>query len=295
MEFYQFHPTSLFHPDANSFLISEAVRGAGGILRNKAGERFMESYHPLGDLAPRDIVARAIDAQLKETGEPCVFLDISHQSRDEILSHFPTIYETCLKFDIDITKQAIPVVPAAHYQCGGVMVDAKARTTIDGLFACGEVTYTGLHGANRLASNSLLEALVFSHHAALSSIEYSRSVTLSAPEGQYSIAEKPIVSAEEIDELRLQLRQLMWQEVSILRSNKRLLSAQQKLGTLRQKVERLYEISQCEVYLCELRNLCHVSDLMIKSALKRQESRGLHTLRDVPETRNSFLNPTIVE
>ena len=294
MEFFQFHPTSLFHPDAKSFLISEAVRGAGGLLFNQAGERFMLAYHPSAELAPRDVVARAIDDQLKQRDEDYVLLDISHKPTAYIKNHFPTILKTCKSYGIDITKQAIPVVPAAHYQCGGVMTNAQAETSIRRLLACGEVTYTGLHGANRLASNSLLEAMVFSRHA------IKASLALPVLEVKTKLQPSPPPSAklgsrlERIEKYRHKLRALMWQKVGIVRSNKRLAEALDEMESLKQKITPLYQANPSGIEINELRNLLEVAMLITRSALRRQESRGLHYLIDQPQPRNQFAKPTIL-
>lgn len=285
MEFIQFHPTSLFHPDASSFLISEAVRGAGGLLFNAAGDRFMPEYDERAELAPRDIVARAIDAELKKSGGECVYLDISHEDHEMIHEHFPHIAATCKKFGIDIYSQPIPVVPAAHYTCGGVITDVFGRTTVNGLFACGEVSCTGLHGANRLASNSLLEALVFSKRAIEPSIEYARTAGWedNIPDWDDSGTERP-------DELILishnkeELQRVMWDYVGIVRSTLRLNRALRRTRLLFDEAEEFYTRTRVSSELAELRNLIAVGYMIIQSALKRQESRGLHYMTDFPET-----------
>ena len=295
MEFVQFHPTSLYHPDADSFLISEAVRGAGGRLFNQGGDRFMPQYDPRGELAPRDIVARAIDDQLKQRGEDFVLLDISHRPAAEITEHFPNIYETCLDFGIDITQQPIPVVPAAHYQCGGARTDYEARTSIQGLFACGEVACTGLHGANRLASNSLLEALVFSHRAVGSSVEYAAAARHrdDVPEWDDSGTQRPqewvLVSHN-----REELRRVMWDYVGIVRSTLRLERAFRRTHMLHQETETFYRNSRVSAGLCELRNMIAVAYLIIRSAQMRRESRGLHYMLDYPEQVEAEKRPTLV-
>lgn len=295
MEFVQFHPTSLFHPDGNSFLISEAVRGEGGLLYNQAGERFMPAYDDRAELAPRDIVARAIDDQLKQRGEGYVLLDISHKPASFVKEHFPMIYETCLTFGIDITQQPIPVVPAAHYQCGGVKTDAYARTSIDGLFACGEVSCTGLHGANRLASNSLLEALVFSHRAIAPSVEYMKARTWNeaVPDWDASGTERPqewvLVSHN-----REELRRVMWDYVGIVRSSLRLQRAFRRTHLLYDETEDFYRRSRVSSGLCELRNMIVVAYLIIRSAQVRHESRGLHYMLDYPEPVEAERRPSLV-
>ena len=295
MEFVQFHPTSLHHPDADSFLISEAVRGEGGLLYNQAGERFMPDYDERAELAPRDIVARAIDNQLKQRGEEYVLLDISHEPSDEIQEHFPTIYRTCLGYGIDMTKEPIPVVPAAHYQCGGVQTDKRGRTSIDGLFACGEVTCTGLHGANRLASNSLLEALVFSHRAIEPSIAYAQDKAWNTdiPVWDASGTERPdewILVSHNVEELR----RVMSDYVGIVRSKLRLKRAFRRTHLLHEETEDFYRRSQVSVGLCELRNMIAVAYLIIRSAQMRRESRGLHYMLDYPEEDANELRPTLV-
>ncbi len=295
MEFVQFHPTSLFHPEAHSFLISEAVRGEGGLLFNQAGDRFMPAYDDRAELAPRDIVARAIDDQLKQRGEAYVLLDISHKPAAFVKEHFPMIHETCLQFGIDITQQPIPVVPAAHYQCGGVQTDAFARTSIQGLFACGEVTCTGLHGANRLASNSLLEALVFSHRAVAPSVEYvkTQSWNMAVPEWDSSGTKRPqewvLVSHN-----REELRRVMWDYVGIVRSRLRLDRAFRRTHLLYEETEDFYRRSRISTGLCELRNMIAVAYLIIRSAQMRHESRGLHYMLDFPDPVESERRPSLV-
>ncbi len=298
MEFFQFHPTCLYHPEASSFLISEAVRGAGGLLFNQAGERFMLAYHPSAELAPRDIVARAIDDQLKQRGEEYVLLDISHKPQSEILEHFPMIHETCKGFGIDILKEAIPVVPAAHYQCGGVVANAKAETSISRLLACGEVSYTGLHGANRLASNSLLEALVFSHRAAETSLAIAQKTPLIhdeiSPPAMLATEAKHTPDMALVARYKTELRALMWQKVGIVRSNARLAEALEALESLKQRITPLMQQHPVNVEVNELRNLLEISMLMTRSALERQESRGLHYLIDCPQPRASFAKATVL-
>ncbi|MEM6337080.1 MAG: L-aspartate oxidase [Bacteroidota bacterium] len=285
MEFIQFHPTSLYHPDADSFLISEAVRGEGAILYNQAGERFMPAYDPRAELAPRDIVARAIDDQLKQRGEEHVWLDISGQPADEVLAHFPNIAETCKGFGIDITKEPIPVVPAAHYMCGGVVTDTVGRTSIHGLFACGEVTCTGLHGANRLASNSLLEALVFGERAVEPALAYAAGSEVPAdriPAWDASGTSRPqewVLVSHNLEELQ----RVMSNYVGIVRSDHRLERAMRRLKLLYEEVESFYERARVSPQLCELRNLIAVAYLVVRSAQMRHESRGLHYTTDYPE------------
>jgi L-aspartate oxidase len=290
-EFVQFHPTTLYCPGANSFLISEAVRGHGGVLVNKAGERFMDGTHPLSSLAPRDIVARAIDSEMKKSGEPCVFLDITHVAAEEIRERFPNIHERCLAFGIDITTDQIPVVPAAHYACGGVFTDTRGRTDIRGLFASGEVACTGLHGANRLASNSLLEALVFSDRAlvaASDSIDQSRALP-DVPDWE----DDDVFNTEEwviLEHDREEVRKLMWDYVGIVRTNFRLKRAARRIGVIAQEVEAFYKRTKVTDTLLELRNLTTVAALTVRCALRRRESRGLHYNADYPE-RNDGKEP----
>ncbi len=295
MEFIQFHPTSLFHADANSYLITEAVRGEGGVLLNKSGHRFMPDYDRRGELAPRDIVARAIDDQLKQRGDDYVLLDISHIGAEHVRQHFPNIYETCLRFGIDMTKEPIPVVPAAHYQCGGVQVDAMGRTSIRGLFACGEVSYTGLHGANRLASNSLLEALVFSYRAAQEATEVARAGNWmdGIPDWDDSGTEAPqewVLISHNRDELR----RVMWDYVGIVRSRLRLERAFRRTHLLYEETEDFYRRSRVSTGLCEMRNMIVVAYLIIRSAQMRRESRGLHFMLDYQETVAWERRPTLV-
>jgi L-aspartate oxidase len=296
MEFIQFHPTCLYHPEAKSFLITEAIRGEGGKLLLPDGERFMQRFDERVELAPRDIVARAIDHEMKRLGIDCVYLDISHKSRAFIKSHFPTIYQRCLDFDIDITKQSIPVVPAAHYTCGGVMVDMNGRTDLENLYAVGEVAYSGLHGANRMASNSLLECLVFSQ-AAASNIAAEIETRTALPvldrwdESQVTDSDEDIVVAHNWDELR----RFMWDYVGIVRTNKRLERALHRADLLKSEINEYYGNYKVSPDLLELRNLVVVADLIIRSALMRKESRGLHFTLDYPEISDKFLTPTILD
>lgn len=283
LEFVQFHPTTLYRPGANSFLISEAVRGHGGVLVNKAGQPFMEGAHPLASLAPRDVVARTIDSEMKRSGEPCVFLDITHIDPDEIRERFPNIHERCLTFGIDITKDRIPVVPAAHYACGGVFTDTWGRTDIRGLFASGEVACTGLHGANRLASNSLLEALVLSDRAleeATKVVRQGRGLP-DVPDWE----EDDVFNAEEwvlLEHDREEIRSLMWDYVGIVRTNFRLKRAARRIGVIAQEVEAFYKRTKVTDALVELRNVATVAALTVRCALRRKESRGLHFNADYP-------------
>ncbi|MFO0678468.1 MAG: L-aspartate oxidase [Polyangiaceae bacterium] len=289
MEFYQFHPTCLFHPQAKSFLISEALRGEGAVLRSMDGTAFMKSHHPLADLAPRDIVARAIDFEMKRTGAEHVFLDITDKKPASIREHFPQIHAECLRFGIDITAQPIPVVPAAHYQCGGVSTDLDGRTTIPGLWAIGECASTGLHGANRLASNSLLEGLVFGHRASIALAEASKAEGArktpfpDVPEWDTAGAGTPddaVVITHNWDELR----RLMWNYVGIVRSNRRLRRAARRIALLQEEIAEYYWKYFITRDLLELRNIATVAQLIVESASVRRESRGLHFTVDHPDT-----------
>ncbi len=295
MEFIQFHPTCLYHPQAKSFLISEAVRGEGGLLRRPDGSRFMPDYDSREELAPRDVVARAIDFEMKKHGLDCVFLDISHKPADFLKEHFPNILARCLELGIDITQQPIPVVPAAHFSCGGIVTDLRARTDVSGLYAIGETACTGLHGANRLASNSLLECLVFSEAAASDILANPRSRADSLPqwdESRVTDSDEAIVISHNWDELR----RFMWDYVGIVRTNKRLQRAQHRIRLLAREIEEFYSNFRVSNDLIELRNLVVTADLIVRSALKRKESRGLHFSRDYPEVlpkaRNTILRPT---
>ncbi|WEM94972.1 L-aspartate oxidase [Telluria mixta] len=289
MEFIQFHPTCLYHPFAKSFLITEAVRGEGGLLKlppeagTAAGTRFMPAHDDRGELAPRDVVARAIDFEMKKRGVDYVHLDITHKSPEFIKEHFPTIYARCLELGIDITKEAIPVVPAVHFTCGGVVTDLAGRTDIPGLYAVGETAYTGLHGANRLASNSLLECLVVGR-ACAHQIAAAPSVDLPAlpawDESRVTNADEEVVIAHNWDELR----RFMWNYVGIVRTTKRLERAQHRIKLLKEEIDEYYRNFRVTNDLLELRNLVEVAHLIVRSALSRHESRGLHFSRDYPDT-----------
>ncbi len=295
MEFIQFHPTCLYHPHAKSFLITEALRGEGATLHLPNGERFMPAFDERAELAPRDIVARAIDHEMKRLGADCVYLDITHKPASFIKEHFPTIHERCLEFGIDITRDRIPVVPAAHYTCGGVMTDKAANTDIPGLYAIGETAYTGLHGANRMASNSLLECLVFGQIAAQ---DIEKQIAEIEPvdeikpwdESRVSDSDERVVVSHNWDELR----RFMWDYVGIVRSNKRLERAKRRVNLLRHEIDEYYSNFRVNNDLLELRNLVEVSDLIIRSAQLRKESRGLHYTIDFPNKDKRQKKPTVL-
>ena len=294
MEFIQFHPTCLYHPHAKSFLITEAVRGEGGVLKLPDGTRFMPEHDARAELAPRDVVARAIDFEMKKRGLDCVYLDISHQPAAFVREHFPTIYERCLALGIDITRAPIPVVPAAHYSCGGVLTDMRARTDIEGLYAVGEVACTGLHGANRLASNSLLECLIFGRAAAQDIMARDTHAIPALPawdESRVTDADEEIVISHNWDELR----RFMWDYVGIVRTNKRLERALRRIELLNEEINEYYRNFRVSNDLLELRNLVLTAELIVRCAVARRESRGLHFSRDypnlLPRAENTVLTP----
>ncbi len=296
MEFIQFHPTCLYHPKAKSFLITEALRGEGALLKLPNGSRFMDKFHEQGELAPRDTVARAIDYEMKRLGIDSVYLDISHKPADFIRNHFPNVYRKCLEFGFDITQGPIPVVPAAHYTCGGVVTDINGRTDINNLYAIGETAHTGLHGANRMASNSLLECLVFAKAA---SIDIAQKLEETPPppllpdwdESRVTESREEILVSHDWDELR----RVMWDYVGIVRTNERLNRAMRRIRLLSHEVDEYYANYKVTNDLLELRNLVLIAELIVRSALSRQESRGLHYTQDYPEKDNDHLKDTILK
>lgn len=293
MEFIQFHPTCLYHPQAKSFLISEIVRGEGGILKLPDGTRFMPDHDPRAELAPRDVVARAIDFEMKKRGLNCVYVDISHKSLEFIQDHFPNIYNRCLQLGIDISKEPIPVVPAVHFMCGGVMTDDIGRTDIKNLYAIGETACTGLHGANRLASNSLLECLVFGQSAAEDILKQPEKQVPTLPywdESRVTDADEEVLITHTWEELR----RSMWNYVGIVRTDKRLSRALHRIHLLRDEVHEFYSNFRISNNLIELRNLLQVAELIVRSAMERKESRGLHYSKDHPNTDAEAI-PTVLE
>lgn len=297
MEFIQFHPTTLYHPDARAFLITEALRGDGGILQHGDGEQFMEHYHPLRELAPRDIVARAIVTELKRRSVPCVYLNVTHLDPEHLRSHFPTVYEKCLSVGIDITRDPIPIVPAQHYQCGGVVTDLNGATNISSLYAAGEVACTGVHGANRLASNSLLEAMVYGYRAALHALQSSNE---KAPAWQANTVdltgndspESAPVTPEMLTQIRERIQKTMQQDVGIMRTTVELTTARQNVQAC---LSALGSTPQPTPEAWEVLNIAQVGALIIESALRRHESRGLHFTRDYPESLDSERHDTLLE
>ena len=296
MEFVQFHPTCLYHPKARNFLISEALRGDGGILRNQDGERFMTRYDERLELAPRDIVARSIDAELKKRGDNCAFLDMTHLSKEELQFRYPNIYQGCLELGIDMAVEWIPVVPAAHYFCGGVLTDLHGESSVRNLYVIGESACTGLHGANRLASNSLLEAAVFAVSAA-----HSIRARLPDIPQPYSLPEwddRHVTDADElvvVNQVWDEIRRFMWNYVGIVRTNRRLERARKRLALVREEIREHYWDFKITPDLIELRNLAIVAELVVESALRRRESRGLHFTSNYPESDPRFLRETIIK
>ncbi|MBR5622533.1 MAG: L-aspartate oxidase [Opitutales bacterium] len=295
MEFVQFHPTALYAPDGSRELVSESVRGEGAILRDISGRAFMKDYDERGDLAPRDIVARAIDSEMKKSGAPHVWLDITHEPAEYLRERFPHIYKTCLAHGLDMAKDWIPVVPAAHYLCGGVKTNMRAETNLRGLYACGETAGTGLHGANRLASNSLLEAVVLAHNGAQAACEYLRGgekgVTIEVPEwqdGSVSDSDERVILSHNWNELRT----TMWDYVGIVRTTKRLHRALRRVQMLKKEINEYYWDFKVEARLLELRNLVQVAEIIILCALQRHESRGLHCTRDYPNKSDEIYDST---
>lgn len=295
MEFNQFHPTCLYNPEAKTYLITEAMRGEGAILRLPDGEAFMERYDSRAELAPRDIVARAIDAEMKRLGVAHLYLDITHRDPDFVISHFPNIYRHCLEFDIDITRDPIPIVPAAHYTCGGIKVDVDGRTDVDRLYAIGECSATGLHGANRMASNSLLECLVYGQSAARHIADMIKDIPQLAlvrdwDESQVANSDEMVVVTHNWAEVR----RFMWDYVGIVRTDKRLARAKNRVDLLSKEIEEYYGNFRVTADLLELRNLVTVADLIVRSAQKRKESRGLHYTVDYPDLLEKAENTVLV-
>jgi len=294
MEFFQFHPTCLYHPDAKNFLISEALRGEGGVLRLADGTAFMERHHPMKDLAPRDVVARAIDFEMKRTGEDCVWLDMTHKPAAFLRERFPNIYARTKALGIDLTEKPIPVVPAAHYMCGGVVVDRDGRSSLPGLWAVGEVSCSGLHGANRLASNSLLEGLVYGHRAARALVGVDMGEAMPVPPawdpGRATLSEEAVVVTNDWDELR----RFMWNYVGIVRSDRRLARASRRIALLKEEIREYYFRHIITSDLLELRNIADVAEMIIHSAAFRRESRGLHYNVDHPDIEPAYQTDTIL-
>lgn len=302
LEFMQFHPTCLYHPQAKNFLISEAVRGEGGVLIDRRGKRFMEKYDTRGELATRDMVARAIDTELKQSGDDSVFLDISHKNAAFVRGRFPHIYANCLKFGIDITREPIPVVPAAHYMCGGIVTDQWGKTALTGLYALGECACTGLHGANRLASNSLLEGVVFAHQAYLDVRQKKLSQDFDCDKAR-AVGEEMchglVRSKERVEGVLVshnwdQVRRLMWNYVGIVRTESRLQTVLQRLELITMDVEEIWESCTMSGDMAELRNICLLAKLITQCALTRKESRGLHYIKDYPVPDNRWLHDTVI-
>jgi len=300
LEFIQFHPTALYDPDGRPFLISEAVRGEGAVLINSAGKRFMKKYHPQKELAARDIVARAIDSELKESGDDCVYLDISHRQSSFIKKRFPNIYKECLNRGIDITREPIPVVPSAHYNCGGIVADLYGRTDIEGMYVCGEVAFTGMHGANRLASNSLLEAVVMSDYSADAAADFYKNHKFPKTPPAEKWLHSSIIRRKDrivISHDRFSLRKLMSDFMGIVRTSSRLEMANERVKLILKEIDSYYLSHPSSYAIIELRNIAQVANLIIRCALRRKESRGLHYILDYPETdekkgrRNTIIKP----
>lgn len=295
MEFNQFHPTTLYHPKAKSFLMTEALRGEGALLKRPDGKRFMQDFHPQAELAPRDVVARAIDHEMKRLGSPCMYLDISHRDPGFLAKHFPTVMKQCKKYGIDITQEPIPVVPAAHYTCGGVVVNSQGQTDLEGLYAIGETSFTGLHGANRMASNSLLECIVYAQSAGediLSKLASIPKVSAIKPwdESQVTNSDEDVVISHNWDEIR----RFMWDYVGIVRTHKRLERALRRVQLLQSEIHEYYAHYKISSDLIELRNLAMVAELIIRSAMMRKESRGLHYSLDYPATSSTAKDTLLV-